>query len=208
GSGTSFAGSITGSLSLSVVNGTVLLNGTNKYTGSTTIAAGGALILGTGATTGSIAATSPVIDNGLLAVSRSNAVTLGNPISGTGLVTQIGTGTTTLKTVNTYSGGTLIERGTLAVGNASALGTGAITGGFQSDAELLGTVTETLTNTFRTFSSGANLQFTVAAAHGTTLTLNGSAGWSLDSAMSLDFGATGHDGTVVWVTPGGSAGPA
>src|SRR5262249_40223712 len=141
-------------------------------------------------------------------VFRSNALTLANPISGSGVLEQRGAGTTTINTVNTYSGGTSIEQGTLAVGNAGALGSGTVTGGFDGSGKLLGTATETLTNPFRTSSSGSSVQFTVAAARGTTLTLDGSAGWSLDSGIPLDFGAAGQDGTVVWFTPAGSSGNA
>src|SRR5262249_13682244 len=48
----------------------------------------------------------------------------------------------------------------------------------------------------------------IAAAHGTTLTLDGSTGWNLNSSVALHFGATGQDGTVVWFSPSGSTGGA
>src|SRR5262249_7359006 len=76
-----FAGTITGPLSL-IVAGLVDLSAANTYTGSTTIGSGDVLALGSGGTTGSIANTSLVIDNGTLEMDRSNAVTLANPISG------------------------------------------------------------------------------------------------------------------------------
>ena len=47
-------------------------------------------------------------------------------ISGTGSVTQIGTGTTILTGSNTYTGGTTISAGTLQLGNGGT--TGSITG--------------------------------------------------------------------------------
>ena len=60
------------------------LTGTNTYTGTTTIS--GVLTLGAGGTTGSIAASSPVsvLDNGVLAIDRSDTFTLANAISGSG----------------------------------------------------------------------------------------------------------------------------
>nr|MBX2824183.1 autotransporter domain-containing protein [Gammaproteobacteria bacterium] len=48
-------------------------------------------------------------------------------ISGTGLVTQAGTGTTILTGNNTYSGGTTVAAGTLSLGSNTAAGTGTIT---------------------------------------------------------------------------------
>jgi autotransporter-associated beta strand protein len=45
----------------------------------------------------------------------------------TGSLVKNGSGTLTINTANTYSGGTQLLTGTLLVGNASALGTGAIT---------------------------------------------------------------------------------
>lgn len=54
---------------------------------------------------------------------------LPNTILGAGQVRQLGTGATTLSGENTYSGGTLVEKGTLFLANTSgsALGSGAVT---------------------------------------------------------------------------------
>lgn len=58
-------------------------------------------------------------------------LTIGNGtlgvISGAGSLRKTGLGTLTLMTANSYSGGTDIREGTLAVGNAQALGTGGVT---------------------------------------------------------------------------------
>jgi autotransporter-associated beta strand protein len=205
--GSSFSGAITGPLSLAVA-GFLILTGTSAYTGSTTIDPGRELLLGDGGTTGSIAAASPIIDDGTLTIDHSNAVTLANPISGSGDLIQAGAGTTTINTANTYSGDTIFEGGTLAVGNAGALGSGAISTEVAAGTpKLLGTVTETLTNQVTTVSASA-FGFTIAAAHGTTLTLDSPTGWDLNSNVTLHFGATGQDGTVVWSSPSGSTGHA
>ena len=102
----------------------MILTGANTYSGGTTIAAG-TLQLGDGGTTGSIVGN--VVDNGTLAFDRSDAVTFPGAISGTGSVSQIGPGSTTLTAANSYSGGTLLAAGTLIAGNNSALGSGALT---------------------------------------------------------------------------------
>ena len=99
------------------------LTGNNTYTGGTTIAAG-TLQLGDGGTTGSIVG--DVLNNGTLAVNRSDTFTFEGVISGTGAFEQIGTGTTILTADNTYTGGTTIVAGTLQLGNGGT--TGAILG--------------------------------------------------------------------------------
>lgn len=73
--------------------GTLTLTGANTYGGGTTIAAG-TLQLGNGGTSGSILG--DVANSGVLAFNRSDAVTFGGTIAGTGGVWQVGTGQTTL----------------------------------------------------------------------------------------------------------------
>ena len=107
--------------------GTVIFTGDNTYTGGTTIAAG-TLQLGNGGTSGSFLGIN-VIDNGTLAFDRSDNATTTGLISGTGAVTQIGTGTTTLAVAQTYTGGTTVTAGTLGVTGPGTFGasSGAVT---------------------------------------------------------------------------------
>ncbi len=100
--------------------GTTILNAANTYTGATTIS-NGILQLGNGSTTGSIAG--DVVDNGILAVDRSDAFTFGHVISGAGGFQQLGTGTTVFNAVNSYAGATTIAAGTLETDVANALST-------------------------------------------------------------------------------------
>ena len=80
--------------------------------GGTTISAG-TLQRGNGGTTGSVVG--DVTDNGNLAFDRSNVLTFGAVISGTGSVQQNGTGTTVLVRDNTYTGPTTVNAGSLII---------------------------------------------------------------------------------------------
>src|SRR4029077_21277132 len=112
--------------------GTLVLVGNNTYTGGTTIEAG-TLQLGNGGTSGSIIGN--VTDNGVLAFNRSDSVTFGGVISGTGGVAQIGAGTTILTGNSTYTGGTIISAGTLQIGAGAT--TGSIVGNVGNNGILL-----------------------------------------------------------------------
>jgi fibronectin-binding autotransporter adhesin len=162
--------------------------------GTTTIGSGDALELGLGGTTGSIGG-GAIVDGGTLYIFRDIAPTLTNAISGDGALRQVGSGVTSINTANTYTGGTILSAGTLAIGNGGALGTGTLT---QSGGELLATANETLTNALALSGSS-----TIAAAHGTTLTENAS-DYSVGASATLNFGALGQDGTILWDANGGS----
>jgi len=92
--------------------GTLILTGANTYSGGTTISEG-TLQLGNGGSSGSI--TGNVTDNGTLAFNRSDSVTFGGVISGTGSLVKQGAGTLTLPGTNTYTGTTTINAGSLIV---------------------------------------------------------------------------------------------
>ena len=101
--------------------GTLTLTGANTYSLGTTIGAG-TLQIGSGGSTGDIVGN--VINSASLVFDRSDTVTFGGRISGTGSVQQNGKGTTTLSGANTYIGNTNVNVGTLLVNGS--LGTGSV----------------------------------------------------------------------------------
>src|SRR6185312_6742257 len=110
--------------------GTLILSGTNTYTGTTTVT-GGALQLGNGGVGGLLSPGSTLTMNGGLIFNRNNTAVQGvdfsaSPITGSGSLTQAGSGTTILNVANSYSGATMINAGKLVISSAQ-VGTGAIT---------------------------------------------------------------------------------
>ncbi|MBC2668862.1 MBG domain-containing protein [Novosphingobium piscinae] len=121
---TTFAGQLqdgAGALALTKIGlGLLLLTGTNTYSGLTTIS-GGLLRIGDGQTSGTLGS-GAVLNNANLRFQRSDAVTIGNAISGTGTVTNAGAGTLTLTGNNSYTGATSAINGNLRAGSATAFG--------------------------------------------------------------------------------------
>ena len=102
--------------------GTQILSGNNTYTGTTTIN-GGTLQIGNAGNSGVIGS-GVITNNANLIFNRTDsALVVGAKISGTGTVTQAGTGMTTLSADNDWSGSTTISAGTLQIGNGGATGT-------------------------------------------------------------------------------------
>jgi autotransporter-associated beta strand protein len=110
--------------------GTLTLSATNTYTNTTTISSGTLALGGAGQLGGGAYAT-PITNNGTLNYSSSAAQTLSGVISGTGNLIVNGPGTLTLTAVNTYTGGTTVNAGTLQLnkpnGDTSAVGPGVLT---------------------------------------------------------------------------------
>lgn len=177
--------------------GITILTGNNSYSGATSINAGG-LQVGDGNTTGTLGSGN-VANNGALYFDRRDTHTVGNIISGSGSVTQLGTGTLVLSGVNSYSGDTRIASGELSVTNGSALGTGLIA---MDGGKLSSTTSLTLNNDIW-FADGKTSNITAAA--GTTMRLTGPVNVGIDSVAT--FGTSGVDSTVLvdWVSGGSLA---
>ena len=109
-----FPGTIGGNNSGSVIQqglATVTLTGNNTYTNGTTVTTG-TLQVGNGGTSGSIG-TGAATDNSVLVFDRSDNLTFGGAISGTGSLVQSGTGILTLTGTNSIAGATTVSNGTL-----------------------------------------------------------------------------------------------
>ena len=170
--GASLAGS--GSLSING-SGTVTLNVANSYSGGTYINSG-TLLIGSNGTLG----TGPVVNNESLVFSNASS-TQTNAISGSGSVTQSGSGTVVLANgSNSYSGTTTINSGTVGFTsgstNASAaqsLGTGSSvtigTGSSNATLLFMGT-NDTLAKDINVTGSGMN---TIQNGGTGSLTLSG-----------------------------------
>lgn len=109
--------------------GSLILASDTTYTGQTTIS-DGVLQLGNGGTAGFILGN--VVNNGRLAIDRSDALTLDGMISGSGALSQRGVGMTILTADNNYTGGTTITAGVLKLGNGGT--SGSVLGDVVNDA--------------------------------------------------------------------------
>ncbi|MCR6636526.1 autotransporter outer membrane beta-barrel domain-containing protein [Devosia sp.] len=135
--------------------GTLTLTGANSFVGGTTIDAG-TLQLGGGGTSGSILGN--VTNSGVLAFNRSDQVTFGGTITGTGGVQQLGAGRTTLTadnsgllgvsavhdgilSINGILGGTLEVVGGRLQGNGQVGSTTNFSGGTIAPGNSIGTLT-------------------------------------------------------------------
>ncbi|PSL78982.1 autotransporter outer membrane beta-barrel domain-containing protein, partial [Variovorax sp. WS11] len=161
--GIQFAGKLVGQ-----GGGTWIIDG-DLAPASTTIAADSTLQLGNGGTFGSIAG--PIDTNGTLAINRSNALTLGDTISGAGGLSQTGTGTTVLTADNSYLGGTRLNAGVLSVSSNANLGDAA--GGLAFGGGTLQTTADITMNRATTLDSQGG---TIDTLVSTTLTHQGVVG--------------------------------
>jgi autotransporter-associated beta strand protein len=185
--GTDFASVISGTGNLiQAGSGNLILSGANAYTGTTTISAG-TLQIGAGSTTGSLNANSAIINNGTLAFNRTNTVAQGTDfasvISGTGNLTQAGSGNLTLSGNNTYTGVTAVTSGTLEITSTGRLGGGSYAGAISNNGSFI--------------YSGTNNQTLSGVISGTgALTQSGTEALTLSGANTFTDGVTLNNGTL------------
>jgi len=180
---------------------TVLTSSSNNYSGNTTVSAGTLQIgdgssgainnssivsVSSGATLAFDEATgstqiNAITDSGTVAGVEGGGIvnTLSGNITGGGVFTQTGTGTTVLSGDNGYSGGTTISAGTLKTGSANALGA----------------TTNSLTDNATLDLDGNSV--TVGALNGSgTVTNNGGSDSTLSVSGGGDFTGGIEDGTT------------
>ena len=103
----------------------ILDNGFNDFTGGAVISSG-TLQIGNNDGNGNFPAGGPIFNNGSLVFDRADVITVTNVISGSGSVSQIGSGTVILFSTNSYAGSTLINGGTVQINNATTAGTSSL----------------------------------------------------------------------------------
>ena len=160
------AGAIGGSGNLTQTGtGILTLTANNTYTGPTTVSAG-TLQVGNGGSGASIGGTSIVLDNASLVFNPGDAATLSAVVSGSGRLTQAGTGLLKLTASNIYTGGTTISAGTLSVAADDNLGTGGLVfgGGGAGVLEILGSGTFSSAKALALNQAGTLQQDDTAAA--------------------------------------------
>jgi autotransporter-associated beta strand protein len=178
-----YGGAITGTGSLTKQgNGTLTLTNANSQNGTTLSA--GALQIGNGGTTGSLAGA--ITNNARLIFNRSDSLTQSGAITGTGSLTKNGAGTVTLSAANTFSGATTVSAGTLNLNNVAGGSLGSTTNvSVANGATLLISQANQVNNTAAVSMSGG----TIRTASGVSevfgdLTVTGSG--------FLDFGTTSY----------------
>ncbi|MCF7785606.1 MAG: autotransporter-associated beta strand repeat-containing protein [Prosthecobacter sp.] len=192
--------------------GTWVLTGANSYTGATTISAG-VLQIGNGGTTGALSTSSVLNNNGTLAFNRTDGVTQGtnfaSVISGSGGVTQAGSGTLTLNGDNTYTGATNVRAGTLEVTSNNALGTGDAGTTVSSGGTLLlnnvnYSTSEALTLNGSGVDNGGALRNAGTSTYTGTITAATNATINTGGGILNLTGGLVKDGTVLTLTGGGT----
>ena len=217
---TTFAGAIgntSDATSLTKVgSGTLILTGANTYTQSTTVSAG-VLQIGDGSV-GSISSTSSVgtASGATLALNLASGstfskaianagtvnfleaggstLTVSQGISGAGMVTQIGAGTTTLSGANTYTGATTVSAGTLSLAGSLNVGANTATISVASGATLAGA--GVITAATLAASGSGTVSLTGANAIGAVSTSGSIGAFALTDAQSVSLGSMSSSGAI------------
>ena len=176
-------------------SGTVTINsGSFLRVGGITTANDTTLGAGTGGTLGNGSVTNNVVNNGTLTFSRSDAHTVANAISGSGVVrvgggvTGVGTQVLTLSGANTYTGATTINAGTL---NLTGSLTSPITVNSGAKLNLTGSLTSPVTvNSGAKLSGSGSTTDLLTMVAGSALVLAGDATTTSVAANGVTFGNT------------------
>lgn len=134
--------------------------------------------------------------NGAVALGANNIsftgvgnTTVAGVVSGTGAVSKFDSGTLSLNAANTYSGGTLINGGTVSTNNNSGFGTGTVT--LSGGAGITSTASNTISNNLNLTGNGSLANITTAG----TLTNYGSNTLTMSSATQSGAVNLSNDNT-------------
>ena len=193
--------------------GTLAISGAGKLGGTTaalTLGGGKLDLGGTSQTVGAVSITAPAgtgntIQNGTLAgtsytvSNASGTVTVtANLAGGAATLAKSGAGTLSLTGVNTFTGATSITAGTLEIGGAGQLNSGAYAGAISNAGTLL--VNSTAGQTFTGVISGAGA---LTKANTGTLTLSGAS--TFTGNMIINAGTVAANLTVNTASPTGTS---
>ena len=165
--------------------GTLVLGGTNTYSGGTNVNLG--ILQGT---TSSLQGN--IANNAAVVFDQSGSGTYSGNMSGIGSLTKNGSGEVTLSGLNTYSGATSINAGTLTLGSNTAIGdTSAVT--ITGGTLAVGTQSETVGSAAMsggalTIGSGTLTLSNASSFIGGTVTLAGSVNSRLNATGSTTLG--------------------
>ena len=174
-----YVGNISGAGTATLTGtGTVAIGGSVSQSGGITIG-GGTLVIGDGGTNGTL--NGNVTNNSALAFNRSDALTFSGNVSGPGSISQIGNGTLSLSGINTFSGGTTINRGNLFLGVSNAL---ASTGKVAINATAAATTAKLEVGT------GFSQTIGTLTFGGSDAIVNGNNGVTLYAGSTLTLGGT------------------
>ena len=172
---------------------TLILTGVNSYTGGTTVTAG-TLQGNTTSLQGNIAASGSAV-----IFDQAVAGTYAGVMSGNASLTKTGAGTLTLTGANSYSGGTRLNSGTVAVASDARLGTGGLTfngGALQTLAALTSTKAVSLLGAGTIDTNGFTSTFSGAITGAGSLAKTGAGTLILTGANTFTGGTTVNAGTL------------
>jgi autotransporter-associated beta strand protein len=177
--------------------GTWVLSGTNGYGGGTTIA-NGVLQVGANGGTGSLGVGPVSIGTGTtLDFLRTGTVTVPGAITGSGAVSQDGSGTVILANNNGYVGGTTINAGTLQVGNGGGSGSLYVNGPIVNNSLLVFNTAGSFTYQVAGLISGSGNVIFRGGGVIKAIGNNSYTGWTFIDAGTTFFCREGQDGFLV-----------
>ena len=178
-----------------IAGGTTILTGDNTYTGGTLIT-GGILQVGTNGISGSLGAGAVTLSNSATFIyNRADTTTLGNAFVGTGNLSFVGSGTTTLSGNSSYNGLTTVDGTAVVVtGSLNGAGNGRFVVGNTNNRSLLA-FTGGGTNSANSMQiGGSNI------SSGNSVIVDGA---TLNLAATLGVGASGNNSNSLQISNGG-----